>query len=377
MPHLRISKHPIARWWFRIDHLSVALVFMVLFIGCLVLLTASSAVAEKYNVDVWYFAKRQAFFLGLCIPLMMVVSTLTLERLKLLCALLMVGSFIGVVMTLFVGEGVKGATRWIHLGSFKIQPSEFLKPSLVMLTAWLFSVKDPLLFRRNFWVSLGLMAFIALLLLLQPNFGMLVVLGAVWGVQVFLAGYPFMWLVGLSGLGFMVVIGAYFGLSHVQSRIDRFLDPASGDAFQVERGIDALMSGGFIGRGPGEGIVKHNLPDAHTDFIFAVIGEEFGLIACCLLLLLYGVFLYRAFTLLLLNEDRFTLLAGTGLLVLFGAQVLINTGVVLHLLPTTGVTLPFISYGGSSTFAMAIMVGLILALTRKGERHVHPRHISQ
>ena len=371
----RAAKHPIANWWFRIDHFSVILVFVILFIGCLVLLTASSAVAAKYNVDVWFFAKRQVVYLALCIPMMIVVSTLTLERLKLFCALLVVGSIIGVLLTLFLGEGVKGATRWLHLGPFKIQPSEFLKPSLVMLTAWLFSVKEPEIFRRNFLVSLGIMAIIAILLLLQPNFGMLLVLGGVWIAQVWLAGYPFVWLAGLGGAGILVIIGAYFGLSHVQSRIDRFLDPASGDAYQVEQGLEALMSGGFIGRGPGEGIVKHSLPDAHTDFIFAVIGEEFGLIACCLLLILYGAFLYRSFALLLENEDRFTLLAGTGLVVLFGAQVLINAGVVLHLLPTTGVTLPFISYGGSSTFAMAIMVGLILALTRKGERYANPRHV--
>lgn len=369
------AKHPIANWWFRIDRVSVVLVFAILFIGCLVLLTASSAVSGKYGVDVWYFAKRQVMFLALCIPFMVMVSTLTVKRLQLLCALLVLVSIVGVFLTLFVGEGVKGATRWIHVGGFKLQPSEFLKPSLVMLTAWLFSVKEPEIFRRNFIVSLGIMALIAILLLLQPNFGMLLVLGGVWCVQVFLAGYPFMWLAGLAGVGVLVIIGAYFGLSHVQSRIDRFLDPSSGDAYQVEQGLEALMSGGFIGRGPGEGVVKHSLPDAHTDFIFAVIGEEFGLIACCLLLVLYGAFLYRSFALLLQNEDRFTLLAGTGLIVLFGAQVLINTGVVLHLLPTTGVTLPFISYGGSSTFAMAIMVGLILALTRKGERYGarHPR----
>jgi cell division protein FtsW len=284
---------------------------------------------------------------------------------------MVVGAIAGVVLTLFVGEGVKGATRWIHIGGFKIQPSEFLKPSLVMLTAWLFSVKEPEIFRRNFLVSLGIMAVIAVLLLLQPNFGMLMILGGVWIAQVWLAGYPFIWL---AGAGMMVIVGAYFGLSHVRSRIDRFLDPASGDAYQVEQGLEALTSGGFIGRGPGEGIVKHSLPDAHTDFIFAVIGEEFGLIACCLLLVLYGAFLYRSFALLLEHEDRFTLLAGTGLIVLFGAQVLLNAGVVLHLLPTTGVTMPFISYGGSSTFAMAIMVGLILALTRKGDRYANPRN---
>ena len=369
---LRAGRHPLRTWWQRVDRLSVMLILAIMALGCLVLITASTAVASDFNVSVWHFAQRQLLFIAASLPLMLLFSSFTLERLKLIALVLLIGALVGVALTLVMGEGVKGATRWVAIGGFKVQPSEFLKPALVLVTAWLFAHPEPQQARRNFVVSLALMALVTILLLLQPNFGMWLIIAAVWGGQAFLAGYPFLWLVGLGGAGATLAASAYFIFDHVRSRVDRFLDPSSGDTFQVDQAQEALISGGFVGRGPGEGVVKHSLPDAHTDFIFAVIGEEFGLLACSVLLLLYGVLMWRLFGRLLQQPDRFTLLAGLGLLLVFGAQVLINAGVVLHLLPTTGVTLPFMSYGGSSTFAMAIIFGILLALTRQGELHAQP-----
>lgn len=327
--------------------------------------TASIGVVDTYSVSPYYFVKKQLIFFAAALPIILWFSILTPSGIKRMGGLLFIIALICVVMTLFVGVDVKGARRWIYLAGISLQPSELLKPALAIVTASLVCSKKPKEREKGFIVSLMMMGMIAGLLLLQPDFGMLVMLGTVWGVQMFLAGVPFAWLAGLFGLATSVVFGAYFFLSHVRSRVDRFLDPSSGDTYQVDQSADAFLSGGLFGRGPGEGVVKHTLPDAHTDFIFAVIGEEFGVVACILLLLVYTTFVYRGFSRLVSGHDRFVLIAGSGLLTLFGLQVLVNMGVVLNVLPTTGMTLPFISYGGSATLSMAIVVGFVLSLTRK------------
>ena len=361
----RLSSHPVVRWWWSMDRTSFFIVILLMIIGGAAVASASIAVVDTYEVSPSYFLKKQLLFSTVSFFAIVWFSLLNISGVRRMGILLFLLAVLGVLATLLIGVGVKGAQRWIYIAGVSLQPSEILKPTLAILLASLLSSPQPAERARGFCISLLIMGVIGGLLLLQPDFGMLMMLCLIWGVQVFLSGVPFQWLLGLMLLGTGVVVGGYFSLSHVKSRVDRFLDPSSGDTYQVDQARDAFLSGGIFGRGPGEGVVKHTLPDAHTDFIFAVIGEEFGVIACLLLLVLYATFVYRGFSRTLQTKDRFTLLASAGLLTLFGAQVLVNMGVVLNVLPTTGMTLPFISYGGSATLSMAITAGLILSLSRK------------
>jgi cell division protein FtsW len=268
-------------------------------------------------------------------------------------------------LTFLVGPEIKGARRWIALPGFQLQPSEFIKPFFAVVAAWLFAAQK--MYRRvpGYLISVALYAGIAAMLIKQPDLGMAAVVTMVWFGQFFMAGLP-LWLVGMMGcLGFVGLFGAYLFLPHVTSRINRFLDPAAGDSYQVDRAMEAFMNGGLMGRGPGEGIVKRTIPDAHADFIFAVAAEEFGLIACLIIVGLFAFVVMRGFSRVLQETNLFVLLAATGLLVQFGLQAIVNMASTLHLMPTKGMTLPFISYGGSSLLALAIGMGMVLALTRK------------
>lgn len=363
---LRSSRHPMVRWWWSLDRLSLLIIFALILAGLVFVTTASSGVARTYDVDPNYFARRQFIFMLGAVPLMLLMTAFTTKALKRVSFIVFVMGLLGLTATLFVGTDVKGASRWIDFGFFTLQPSELLKPAFVVLVASLLSSSDAEQRGRGMKISLLLLAMVVGQLFLQPDFGTVVVFCAVWGAMLFLSGVSLWLLLPLGGLGAAVAGAGYFLLPHVRSRIDRFMNPENADTYQVDRAHEAFLSGGIFGRGPGEGVVKHVLPDAHTDFIFAVIGEEFGIITCSLLLLAYVVIVFRSFSRLLEAEDRFTLLAGSGLLLLLSMQVLVNIGVALHVLPTKGMTLPLISYGGSSTLAVAILFGFILSLTRKG-----------
>lgn len=363
---LRSSRHPAVRWWWSLDRLSLLVIFLLVLAGLIFVTTASSGVARTYDVDPNYFARRQFVFMLGAVPLMLFMTTLNSKMLKWFSALLFVVGCLGVTATLFVGADVKGASRWIDFGFFTLQPSELLKPAFVVLVAALLASTDAAVRMRNIQITLLLLGVVVGQLFLQPDFGTAVVFCAVWGAMLFLSGMSLWLILPLGGLGVTVAASGYWLLPHVRSRIDRFLNPENADTYQVDRAHEAFLSGGIFGRGPGEGVVKHVLPDAHTDFIFAVIAEEFGIFTCSLLLLAYVVLVFRSFSRLLEAEDRFTLLAGSGLLLLLSMQVLVNVGVALHILPTKGMTLPLISYGGSSTLAVAILLGFILSLTRKG-----------
>ncbi|MFZ2620131.1 MAG: FtsW/RodA/SpoVE family cell cycle protein, partial [Alphaproteobacteria bacterium] len=300
---------------------------------------------------------------ALCAMLILtVVRPLGVERVG---WLLFVVSVVGVFLTPILGENVKGATRWINIAGFSLQPSEFLKPALVIVIASLMNVSDNAERLKRFAWALGIIAVVAVLLLRQPNVGMLILLGSVWGSMVFLAGVPMYLLLPMGGIGVGGIVMAYFSFSHVQSRIDRFMNPEGSDTYQADQSHAAIMNGHLFGRGAGEGVVKHSLPDAHTDFIFAVVAEEFGILICLALILLYLLIVLRAFYRMLDIDDRFTFLAIGGLASLLAFQVMINVGVAMHIMPTTGMTLPFISYGGSATLGMAISMGFLLALLRK------------
>ncbi len=361
----RQSRHPLVRWWWEMDRFSVVVLLLVMLMGALAVTTASVAVAKTYNVGPYYFAVRHYAFLLLAFGLMLGLTVLKPPGVKLAGLVLFGVALVGILLTFVIGVEVKGARRWIELAGQSIQPTELMKPALIVLTAWVLSARVTLRRWQGFVVSLALMAAVGLPVLLQPNFGMLLAMGCVWLAQVFMAGLPLLWLVPLLGLGVVVMMGAYVAFPHIQDRLERFMNPEASDTYQIDQATEAIMSGHLWGRGAGEGVVKQTLPDAHTDFIFAVLVEEFGIILGLFLLLLFLLLVWRGFGKLLRQEDQFTLLAGGGLLTLVSLHVCVNLGVALHVLPTTGMTLPFVSYGGSSTLAMALVFGFLLALLRK------------
>jgi cell division protein FtsW len=277
-------------------------------------------------------------------------------------------SFALVVATLFIGAEVKGARRWIVLAGITIQPSEFLKPSFVILIAWLFAESARKSDVPATTFSLLLLLGVVGGLVLQPDFGQTMLIGLVWGALFFMAGMRLIWVVGLGGTALLGLVGAYATIPHVARRIKRFLDPASGDTFQVDTAVESFLRGGWFGRGPGEGTVKRILPDSHADFVFAVAAEEFGIVLCLVLVALFAFVVLRALAKAMRNDDPFVRFATAGLAVLFGAQSAINMAVNLALIPAKGMTLPFISYGGSSMISLAYGMGMLLALTRERPR---------
>ncbi|HSO43288.1 MAG TPA: FtsW/RodA/SpoVE family cell cycle protein, partial [Rhodospirillales bacterium] len=259
----------------------------------------------------------------------------------------------------------KGATRWLSIGGLSLQPSEFLKPAFAVVSAWLISVNrlDPRF--PGYIVATVLLGVCVFVLLQQPDVGMTLMVTGVYFVQLFLIGLPFIVVGLLVGLFAGGGVAAYFMYSHVRQRVDNFFDPSSGEGYQVSRALEAFQAGGLFGRGPGEGRVKQVLPDAHSDFILAVAGEEFGVLLCLLVVALFAFVVLRGFSRTLKDENLFVVLAGSGLLAQFGMQALINMASSIHIIPPKGITLPFISYGGSSTIALAWAIGIVLALTRE------------
>lgn len=340
-------------------------IFAISAIGALLTLAASPAVAERYGFDTYHFVHRQFVFLPVSLLVMVLVSLMTprgIRRLAVGCAGI---ALLGMIAALFVGEEIKGASRWLHIAGFSLQPSEFIKPAFAVIAAWLFAESRENSSLPGNKLATFLFMVIVVLLLLQPDVGMTSVVAAIWGIEFFLAGLPLFLVVAVAFLFMGGIVGAYFTFGHVQIRVDRFLDPATGEGYQVTRALEAFRNGGLFGRGPGEGRVKEVLPDAHADFIFAVAGEEFGLIACLVMLGLFASIVLRGFSRALQEGDLFIMLASAGLIVQFGLQVIINLASTLNMIPPKGMTLPFVSYGGSSTLALAIGMGMMLALTRE------------
>ncbi|MCP5405062.1 MAG: cell division protein FtsW [Pseudomonadaceae bacterium] len=365
MSLFRQSRHPLVRWWWEMDRVAVLLIVVILIAGAVAGSTASVAVAKKYAVGPYYFALRHWIFLGMAAAVMAAMTVLRPTGIKRVGLLIFVLAYVGTLLTFVVGVEVKGARRWIEIAGQSVQPTEFMKNGLIIVTAWLLSAHDRIGRFRGYVASIVLMGAVALPVLLQPNFGMVLAMGCVWFAQVFMAGLPLLWLAPLVAAGMLVVVGAYTMLPHVRDRLERFVNPEGSDTYQVDQAYEAITSGHLWGRGAGEGVVKHTLPDAHTDFVFAVIVEEFGIVVGILLMLVFATLVVRGFSRLLKQDDVFSLLAGGGFLTLICLHVVVNVGVALHVLPTTGMTLPFMSYGGSSILAMAMTMGFVLALLRK------------
>jgi cell division protein FtsW len=273
------------------------------------------------------------------------------------------------IVTLVNGAEVKGARRWISIGSFSIQASEFMKPAFAIVAAWMLSEKLKIARFPGVSLSFALLVIPVCLLLLQPDLGMTIVMVSTWVGQLFIAGIPLFWMGCTVAVGLFGMVGAYCFLPHVARRIDQFLDPSSGDPrhdlYQVTQSLEAFKNGGLLGRGPGEGIVKKHIPDAHADFVFAVAGEEFGMFVCLFIVGLFAFVVVRTFLRVINDQSLFVILATSGVILQFGLQAVINMASTLHIIPTKGMTMPFISYGGSSMVALGIGVGMVLSLTRK------------
>lgn len=357
----------LARWTRELDWWFLVYILALIAAGMWLTLTASPAVAERLGFESYYFAKRQTFFLALAIVAVIGTSFLNVQSIRRMAIVLFPIFLVLLLLTLMVGPEYKGSTRWLQFPGFTIQPSEFLKPLFIVVTAWLLSsdLKDQHLPAKS--ISTVLWLVVVLMLLKQPDYGQTLLISAVWLGQMALAGLPFIWIGTVTAVGLSGLCVAYLFVPHVSNRINGFLFPESNDTYQTDKALDAFGNGGLFGQGPGEGTVKMTLPDAHTDYIFAVAGEEFGAIACLVLVGLFAVIVVRGLMRQLEEEDPFIMLAVSGLLIQFGLQAVINMGVNLALLPSKGMTLPFISYGGSSMLALALGIGMVLALTRKKE----------
>lgn len=353
------------RWWRTIDRWTMSCILALFAVGLLLGLAASPPLASRNNLPAFYYVTRQAMFGGLAMAVMLGVSMLTPRQVRRLATLGFAGAFVALLLLPVFGTDFgKGAVRWFSLGFASVQPSEFLKPAFIVLAAWLMAAgSDPHGPPGKTW-SFGLVSLIVVMLALQPDFGQAALILFAWGVMYFVAGAPMTVLVVLAGI---VVAGgtfAYGSSEHFARRIDGYLNPEVDPRTQIGYATNAIMEGGFFGVGVGEGEVKWSLPDAHTDFIIAVAAEEYGLVLVALIIALYAAIAIRSLWRLKGERDPFIRLAGTGLACSFGMQAMINMGVAVRLLPAKGMTLPFVSYGGSSLIAGGIAVGMLLALTR-------------
>jgi cell division protein FtsW len=356
-------------WFWEIDRVLLLFMSMLIAVGLVAVAAASPVSAQKLStsavtLDPLNFFYRQIIWVAAGVPVMLGISMLPKHLARRMAIYGAVFFTILLVLVPLIGTNVNGAQRWLGSGAFRIQPSEFLKPFFAVTLAWILSLRlhDETL--PVMPISLGLTGVIAVLMMLQPDLGQTIIFLATWFVLVLVAGLSLRILGGLAGIGLAGIVMAYFFYPVAQQRINIWLFD-TGDSFQVDKAHSTLTAGGLIGTGPGAGLAKFKLPEAHTDYIFSVIGEEFGIIACMAIVALYGAIIVRVLVRLLDEEDSFLILAVAGLVAQFGGQAMINMAVNTQLFPSKGMTLPFISYGGSSFIALSIGMGLLLSLTRR------------
>ena len=364
----RAERTRFANWWWTVDRLMLAAIAVLMMTGIVLSLAASPAVATRIGLDAFYFVNRHALYLAPACLVMIAVSFLNHRQIRRLSLIVFIICLAMTAATLVYGAEVKGARRWIVLAGVNIQPSEFVKPAFVTLISWLFTESTRKSDVPANTIALGLLLSVVAVLVLQPDFGQTMLIALVWGALFFMAGMRMIWMIGLAGTAAVGLSGAYLMVPHVRARISRFMDPSSGDTYQVSNAIESFVRGSWFGRGPGEGTVKRILPDSHADFVFAVAAEEFGIVLCLALVALFAFVVIRALQYAFRDEDPFTRFATAGLAILFGTQSAINMAVNLHLIPAKGMTLPFISYGGSSMISLAYGMGMLLALTRERPR---------
>src|SRR5580692_3988855 len=360
----REQRNPFSDWWWTVDRLQLAAIIALILSGVILSLAASPPVATRIGLDPFHFFSRHVLFLLPSFIVLIGVSFLSPRQIRRSALIVFAVSIALIVITLLVGPEVKGSRRWITLLGVNIQASESAKPAFVVLAAWLFaeSAKRPEMPATS--MALVLLLILVSLLVMEPDFGQTMLTLMVWGSLFFIARMRMIWVLGLAGAAGAGLFTAYLLVPHVAGRIQRFMNPASGDTFQVDTAMEAFANGGWFGLGPGEGIAKRSLPDSHTDFVFAVAAEEFGIVLCLALLALFAFIVIRALSRAYATEDMFARFAASGLAIMFGVQAAINMAVNLQLIPAKGMTLPFISYGGSSIVSLAYGVGMMLALTR-------------
>ena len=374
----RAERTLVGDWWWTVDRAILAGLATLMVTGLVLLMAGGPPAAERLGLSTFHFVSRQVFYLVPAVAVMLAVSFLSLRHVRRLALLTYVIGMALVLAALQWGPEIKGAHRWIAIAGIGLQPSEFVKPAFVVLAAWAFAEGA----RRNDMpgpvLALMLLPATIVPLILQPDFGQTMLMTVVWCGLFFVAGLHWFWVFGLGSGGALGILAAYRFLPHVRDRIERFLHKALGDDsngpksvidnFQTETAMEGFLRGGWFGAGPGEGVAKRRLPDAHTDFIFAVTGEEFEVIVCIALVALFAFIVLRGLLLAQRNEDTFCRLAAAGLVMMFGLQAAINMAVNVHLIPAKGMTLPFVSYGGSSLISLALGMGFLLALTRRRPR---------
>jgi cell division protein FtsW len=363
-PLARSDRSVLGRWWWTVDRWTLFALLAIMGFGIVLIQAATPAVAIKHGLDPYYFIERHLVMLVIAVVIMFGISLMPPRSVRWLAAGALAVFLPLLIITPFVGNEIKGAVRWLPMLGLSIQPSEFVKQFFAVTAAWLFSRQRE---RKGFpalSVNIPLFAMIIVSLLMQPDIGMTFLTSAIWLGEFFLAGLPLA-VVGISLVsGVAGLFLAYYTFPHFTARMDKFLSH-SGDTYQIDRALDAFTNGGLFGTGPGEGTVKMSIPDAHADFVFAVAGEELGLIWCLVIIALFAFIVLRGFWRVRQEGSLFIVLATSGLLIEFGLQSVINLASTLHLMPAKGMTLPFISYGGSSLWALACGMGMLLALTRK------------
>jgi cell division protein FtsW len=362
----RSDRSPIGVWWWTVDRWMLGVIAILIAVGVVLAFAASPAAAARMNVgDPFHFAVRQCVFAAGAVAILISVSMLDVKGIRRSAFFIWLAAIAIMVALPFMGHNAKGATRWLEFGGFSLQPSEFMKPALAVLVAWMFSEGQKGKGVPGVSIAFGLYFLSIGLLLIQPDVGQTVLITIAFGAAFWMAGVPLSWVMVLGGLAVGGLSSTYFLLPHVHSRVEKFISPDSSDTHQVDAAAMAQAAGGLFGRGPGEGIMKRHVPDLHTDFIYSVGAEEFGLVFSLLLIALFAFVVIRGLYRSMKLSDPFEQVAAAALFVLVGQQAFINVAVNLDMIPTKGMTLPFISYGGSSMLAMGLTLGMALALTRR------------
>lgn len=361
----RQSRSSFAKWLWTTDKITLFVSLALLIIGLILDITASPAVARRINYDDYWFVRKHVIYVLASVGVIFALSTLKLKfirRLSLLGFVIILGLML---ITPFWGIENKGARRWLSICGFSLQASEFMKPIFIIVTAWLLDCGKKYADFQGMLISVVLFGIVAGLLLLQPDIGMTLLYTTVFALQLFLAGLPIMLVSVLALCGVLSLVLFYFIFPHFHARVDQFLYGSSETSYQINKAMEAFQNGNLVGRGPGEGTVKLQIPDAHTDFIFAVAGEEYGVWLCLIIILLFSVIIIRTLRVSMKETNLFVMYAEVGLAASIGIQAFVNMASSLHIIPTKGMTLPFISYGGSSLLGSAIEIGMLIALTKQ------------
>lgn len=361
----RYSHNYFVKWIWTVDKVILFISLALLVLGVILGVTASPAVAWRLNYDDYYFVKKQICYVVMAVVIIFTLSLFNLKyirRLSILGFIVLIGLL---VITMFWGSETKGARRWLDIFGFSLQVSEFIKPVFIVLVAWLLDCDKKYDYFQGTWIAIGLYLLLICLLLVQPDIGMSALISAVFALQLFLAGLPWLVVGVLSISAIISGVVFYFTFPHFRVRVDQFLYGKDEVSYQINRAMEAFQNGNLLGKGPGEGTAKLVVPDAHTDFIFAVAGEEYGLWLCLIIISLFAIIIVRVLNHAVKESNLFVMYAEVGLVASLGVQAFINMGSALHLIPTKGMTLPFISYGGSSLLSVSMTIGMLLAITRK------------